>query len=215
MTTDIKGQVQAFRMRLTKLDTNGVPTPAADMMYVTSSLVSIKTSPVYKDGADLQQENGEGVTCVDYQGPPTFRHVTIEVAICTPDPYLMDFLGSCTVLTDGDAVGAAYPALGQLDTRPIGLEWWTKRVDDGQIADAFPYAWWLAPRIRNLRIGNKDFGNGVVLPTFTGQMFENPNWYDGPLNNWPVASDRVLQWVPCVSADVPAAATDPFDVATS
>ena len=214
-TTDPLGQVQAFRMRLTKLDSNGVPTPGAGKMYVTSSLVTLSTTPVYKEGTEIEQENGAGEVCVYFTGDPTFKKVQGEITICTPDPRLMEFLGGCAVLTDGNALGFAYPPLGTLTPTPISVELWTKRVDDGVVDDEFPYGWWVLPRVKNLRIGAAEFGNMAVLPKFTFNAYENANWYDGPLNNFPVASDRVLQMVPCVAADVPAASSSALTVAAS
>lgn len=215
MANDALGQVQAFRMRLTKLDDNGVPTPGVGKSYVTSALTTLSTNPQFKEATEIEEENGAGELCVQFTGDPTFKKVTGELTICTPDPYLMDFLGGCVVLTDGAAVGFGYPSLGVHRPTPISIELWTKRVDDGQLDDDFPYGWWVLPRVRNLRPGSKTFGNNAIMPTFSFDAYENPNWHDGPLNNWPVASDRVIQMIPCVGTDVPSASTSLVTVAAS
>ena len=215
MANDGLPQVQAFRAAFTMLDSNGVPTPGAGKRYVTKSLVTLDTTPVYKEPTEIEEENGEGEVCVQFTGKPTFKKVQGKLVVCTPDPYLMQFLGGCTVLTDGAAVGFGYPALGTLDPTPIGIELWTKRVEDGVLDDDFPYGWWVAPRCTNMRLGAKKFGNNAIMPEFTFDMFENPHWHDGPLNNWPVAADRVLQMIPCVAADVPASSTSLVTVAAS
>lgn len=204
MANDAKPQVQAFRTRITKLDANGVPTPGASKVYVSSALVTLTTNPVYVDGDEFEDKNGEGLICVSYKGPDTFKRVDWEMTVCTPDPYLLEMLSGGSVLTDGAAVGFAYPALGIMAPTPISIEVWTKRVDDGVLDPALPYAWWVLPWVDSMRLGSKTFGNNSIQPTVSGRAFENANWFDGPTNNWDPASDRVLQYIPCSASDVPA-----------
>jgi hypothetical protein len=206
-TNDCAGQVQAIRMRVTKLDSNGVPTPGAQKMYVTSALVVATLTPVYEDGTSIEEMNGEGVLCVTYYGPSSFKRVDVSLQICTPDPELLEMLTGGTRLTDdpSGAVGYAVPAIGVVEPTPVSVEIWAKRVEDGQLVDVNPYSWWVLPRVRNLRLEEAELGNSAFMPTVTGQAFENANWYDGPLNDWPVASDRAMQWMPCGAAQVPSA----------
>lgn len=205
MANDALGQLQAFRTRVTKLNANGVPSNGANKSYTSSALVSLQTTPVYVDGEDFQEKNGEGIVCVDFQGPDTFRRIDWTLTLCTPDAYLMELLSGGAVLTDGAATGFAYPSLGRIDPTNVSIEVWTKRVNEGNLDDDFPYAWWVLPRAKSMRLGQKTFGNNVVQPQISGKATENANWFDGPFQNWPVASDRVLQWIPCTADDVPAA----------
>jgi len=216
MANDALGQIQAFRTRVTKLNANGVPSNGADKSYVSNALVTLSTSPVYVDGEDFQEKNGEGVVCVNFQGPSTFRRIDWTLTICTPDAYLMEMLTGGTVLSDGDAVGYAYPATGVLNPTNISIEVWTKRVNSaGNLDDDLPYAWWVLPRCKDMRSGSKEFGNNSIKPQISGQATENLNWFDGPTNDWPVSSDRVLQYMPCVLANVPDASTAYVTVAAS
>jgi hypothetical protein len=203
MANDALPQVQAFRTRITKLDTNGVPTPGANNMYVTSALITLTTTPVYVDGDEFEEKNGGGTICVSFKGDDTFKRLDWELTVCTPDPYLLEMLTGGAVLTDGDAVGFAYPNLGPITPTPISIEMWTKRVNEGVLDPAFPYAWWVLPWSTSMRFGNKTFGNNALLPVIQGRAFENDNWYDGPTNDWPVASTAPLQYIPCTAADVP------------
>lgn len=215
MANDGLPQVQAFRVRITQLNANGVPSNGPGRQYVSGSLVTLQTTPVYVDGEDFQEKNGEGIVCVDFQGPATFRRVDWTMTLCTPDPYLLAILTGGAALTSGAAVGFAYPPLGIIDPTNVSIEFWTKRVNEGNLDDAFPYAWWVLPRCKDMRLGQKSFGNNAVMATVAGKATENANWFDGPSNTWDVASDRVTQYMPCVAADVPAASLSYVTVAAS
>lgn len=212
---DALGQVQAFRIRVSKLNANGVPSNGANKTYVSNSVVVLNTTPVYTDGVDIQDRNGEGIVCVSFQGPDTFRRIDWDLTICTPDANLLEMLTGGKVLTSGGQTGFAYPVMGTSDPTNISIELWTKRVNDGSLDDTYPYARWVLGRCKNMRMGKKVFGNQSVQPMVSGKAYDNPNWFDGPLNDWRVASDRVLQWMPVLTSDVPAASLTYGTVAAS
>lgn len=214
---DCLPQVQACRIRVANLEPNGVPDPGADNLYTSDALVELTATPVYEDGTNIRQKNACGTVCLDYSGDDSFVRYDIALTICTQDPRLMSMLGGGDVITDvvnGETVrGYAGPAIGALSGNGVSLELWAVRVDDGQKHAEFPYAWHVYPKVTNLREGVRTFSDGSQLPQFTGRAFENPNWFDGPTNDWPAASDRAHQWFP--TAVLPTATCGPVALAVS
>lgn len=204
MADECLPQVQACAIRVSQLDPNGVPTPGANNLIVSSALTELTYTPVFQDGIEITQPNACGDLCIDYKGPPRKRRIDVALTICTHDPYLLSFLDGGDVLTDGAAKGYAAAPIGVLDeTRLLSIEVWAKRINDGILDPDFPYAWWAFPLIKNLREGAGTFtATGAKLPTFTGEGYENVNWFDGPLNDWPATSDRTHQWIPTTTLPV-------------
>lgn len=198
---DCLPQVHACAMRVTDLDTNGVPLPGPDHIYVTDALTTLTFTPEIADGDEIEEKNACGAICVSYVGDPSFKFLGIELELCTPDPYLEAMLGRGNVLeVPGRPAGYAYPPLGELSSAVLGgavsIELWAKRVLDGELDPDYPYAWWAIPKITKLRPAGREFAAAAQKPTFSGNAYENTNWFDGPLNDWPTSSDRVAQWVP-------------------
>ncbi len=189
-------QVQACALRVTILEPSGVPLPGAGNVYTTDTLTELTATPVYEDADELTEKNACGTVCVNFTGDDSLKRADVALTICTHDPYLLAMLSDGDVLTDSGLHGFAMPPIGPLTGAGVSLELWSKRIDDGDLHDEFPYAWWVLPRVKNLRMGARTFSNGTALPQFTGRAGENPNWFDGPLNDWPVASDRIIQWFP-------------------
>lgn len=203
---DVLPQIQADAIRIAKLDPSGVPLPGAGNLYVTDALTVLTLKPVYLDGTEITEANASGKLCLDYRGDDSFRRVDVEIEVCEPDPYLEHLLSGAALLDLGGDVppGSAAPAIGPLTANAVSIEVWAKRINDGDLDADYPYAWWALPKIRNLRTGDKKLANEANKPTFTGQGLQNPNWYDGPNNDWPSASDRAWQWVPTTAATIPA-----------
>lgn len=194
---DCLAQLQACAVRVARLDGAGVPDPGADSLYVSDALIQLVANPVYEAGDEFTQKNACGNLCLNFKDQDKLRRVDVTLQLCTPDPELSELLSGGVVLTDGAAVGYGAPRIGVSST-PNGasIELWTKRVDtDGNLDDVFPYAWWVFPKV-HLRPDSRTFENNPVNNQFTGFATENPNWFDGPVNDWPVASDRVFQWIP-------------------
>lgn len=198
-------QIHGEMLRLAKLDTNGVPLPGAGNLYVTDALVRLSLDTEVTEGDEIEVKNAKGQVCLAHTGDDSLKWGNIEIEICTHDPYLIDFLTMFAgdVLTDGDARGYAAPPIGPITGTGISMEVWAKRIDDGNLDVDYPYAWHVLPWVRKLRQGGpRVFENAASNPVFVGKAYENPHWSDGPLNDWPVASDRWHQWIETTTVPV-------------
>lgn len=204
MANDCLPSIQACALRVARLDPNGVPTPGIDNLYVTDTMVTLTAEPQYLDGAEFEVQNACGDLVVNFLDVPRLKRVNITLNISAPDPELSELMAGGSVLTDGAAVGwEAPPLLTRIQPYGVSLELWTKRLaDDGDLDATFPYFHWVFPRTK-LRIGAKNFQNGPMDNPFSGFAIENPNWYDGPLGDWPVSSDRVFAYLPVAATDLP------------
>ena len=196
--TDCRPQVQACAIRVSRLDSNGVPSPGASNLIVSDALVSMGISAVYTDGDEIEDKNACGDVGVNFRGNDSFKRLDVTLQIITPDPFLQEMLSGGVVLDPGGGAPQGYgmPPIGAVSGNGVSVELWANRIDDGDLDLNYPYAWYAYPKIRNLRIGDYSHENGSLQPVFSGQAVENANWYDGPLNDWPADSDRVAQWVP-------------------
>lgn len=208
---------QAFvcRTRVSRLDDDGSPLSGAGNAYVTAALAKLTISPQYEDGDEITEKDGCGTVAVNIQAAPTYKRNDITLDLLSPDPYLHAILvpGS-EQLTDGLAIGWAAPPLGAL-TGAVSLEFWAQRIDNGKQSLFFPWAWFALPFVQNIKLGDKELANSAQHSLITGQAVENANWGDGPNNDWPVASDRSWQWIPCGNGDIPDAQCGPVAVLAS
>jgi hypothetical protein len=102
MTYDGAGSLFALGLRLTKLDATGTPLTGAGNVYTTESLVSINFGLAYSEPNAVEFKNGQGITCVYYTPPRTLLNGTLdELKVCTPDPYITEFLIGGEVITTG------------------------------------------------------------------------------------------------------------------
>ncbi len=209
MPDDCLGQIQACAIRVAKLEpASGVPLPGAGNLIVSDALTEMTYETTYEDGTDIFERNACGNACMDYRGPDIKRRLQISLTLCTHDPYLMAFLsGGDTIDNDEGGTGFAAPPTGAIERQPISIELWAKRIKDGDLDIDGPYAWWVFPKVMNLREGQSKFANELKKPMFTGQGYENVNWYDGPLNDWPATSDRTHQFLPWATIPTPVCGT--------
>lgn len=210
---DCLPQVHICALRVAELDANGVPTPGMDTLITVDSIVELTVTPVVREGQTITELGGQGTPCIDYQGDDSIVRADIAITVCDNNPHVLRALGRGTVLTDAGVNGYAWPSLGPVPADRVSIEYWAKRIEDGDLANENPYAWWVLPKVTNLRQGPITANNGAQRPTFTGRAFENPNWFDGPLNDWPVESDRFLQWFPV--PELPVVSCEPTDIVPS
>lgn len=205
--SDCFPQVHICAMRVAELDPDGVPTPGAGMLLTVDTVVEIQVTPNFTEGDVIEEKNGCGVVKVNYEGPATLKRYDLQITDLSRSPFLGAALARGEVLTDAGVHGFAAPALGPTSEDGVSIEFWAKRIDDGALAAVNPYAWWVFPKVTNLRENAFTKNAQADKPVFVGRAFENANWFDGPLNDWPVTSDRAYQWFPTPS--LPTVACDP------
>ena len=161
---DCRPQIQACAIRVARLDSNGVPSPGADNLYVSDALVSLGVSPVYTDGDEIEDKTACGAVGVNFRGDDSLKRADVSIQIITPDPYLSEMLSGGKVLDPGGgaAVGWAAPPIGTITGNGVSIEVWTRRIDDGDLDLNYPYGWWVYPKVRNLRIGDWSHENGSL-----------------------------------------------------
>lgn len=202
-------QLFCCRIRVGALNADGSPQAGAGHVYVSDALAKATLTPVYDAGDEVKEKNACGATFIDVLADPTLVRADLALDFLTPDPYLHAILLSQGTLLSpaSGGVGFAYPPVGQVTGNGVSLELFTQRMVDGAISTVNPYALWALPRVRSLQIGARDFSNGAQHSLISGQCNENPNWFDGPANEFDAASDRIAQWIPVDT--LPAAACGP------
>lgn len=201
MADDCLPQIHVCAVRVADLDANGVPTPGAGHLYVTNALATATLKPVYRDGTEIEEATACDELAVSYQGPPSYKWDELELEFLKHEPQLEAMLSRGTVLDLGGGApkGYAGPRVGVIGGHGLSIEFWAKRINGPDLDPDFPYAWWALPKVKNLKRGDSEKGNSASKPKFSGIAVENPNWFDGPLNDWPAGSDRSVQWVPTTS----------------
>jgi hypothetical protein len=199
MAYDSPGSLQLVRLRIARLNTDGSPMVGTKNAYVTDQMIKLTPSPQYTDGDTFSQPNGAGANCIDYKDDDTLQRVDVTLEICTPDPEFTQLLMGGVLLTDPDEVGGpttvgyAMPALGKLPDRPISIEAWTKAVAGGAQVGTLPYHRFVFPRTRSWRLGDRELSNTILATSFTGQAVENPNFGNGPFDDWQFTNtERVM-----------------------
>jgi hypothetical protein len=203
-------QLFACAMRVTQLDANGLMLVGANNMYTSAAFTQNQVTPVYEDGDEFKQKNACGTIAYDVKAPPSYVRTDLQITLTTPDPQLMQLLGGgpvINIVADG-RVGGSAPSIGpvnQANQNGVSIEFWAKMYRNNSLAADWPYAWWVFPKVTNLKIGQFNQENGPNLPVISGEAYENTNWYNGPLNDWPVANTptQSWQWIPSRTIPTP------------
>ncbi len=197
MAQDYAASVQGAVMRVTRLNSDGTLATGASSCYVTEAFMRVSFTPEYEEGDEVVEKNAQGAVCIAYKAPDTLKNVSIELAICEPDPELTQLLVGGTLLsTAGTVMGYASPSVG-VDAQPDGvaIEVWSFAVQEGKRANANPYFWWIFPFVKVVPSGDRVIENGALANAFEGIGLGNSGFGNGPgATPWPYISDRPYQY---------------------
>lgn len=195
MATVCLKTLQLCRLRIARLEPNGVPDPGAGNLYVTDQQISLTLGLEISEGDDFEQKTGCGDICFSYKDRDRVKGLNLQLSLCTADPELTELLIGGDLITDGgDTIGYALPEVGTTgNPYGVSLEAWTKNISGSSLDPDYPYVRWVMGKTF-WTPSDKTFENGPIVHNFTGKGEENVNFHDGPANDWPYTSDRLYQY---------------------
>lgn len=201
-TQDYAASIQGVSVRITRLDAAGNLGTNPGDSYTTSAFMRLSFTPEYEQGDEIVEKSANGVICVSYRAPDTLKRVTMELAICEPDPELTQLVSGGLLLRknvgtfaapDRKSIGWAAPGVGD-DPAGLGvaIECWSFAVADGKRASTLPYFHWVFPYARLRQSGDRVIENGMIATTFEGYALGNSTFGSGPDERWefPTATER-------------------------
>lgn len=175
----------ACAIRVARLDTNGVPLPGANSLYVADTLISVVETTEVEAGTIIRIPDGCGGFCATKKTKDKVSGMTLDIELCQHDAELLEMLLGGTLITIlGDTVGHLKPAYNS-DPPPVSMEFWAESItESGQDLADNPYIQFGYPWVE-WTPGNKthDDQNLTRYPLH-GVVSQNVNFYNGPGNDW-------------------------------
>jgi hypothetical protein len=106
-TQNYAASVQGAAIRVTRLNADGTLGTGELDSYTTSAFMRMSFTPEYEDGEEITEKAADGTVCVSYKAPDRLKRVTMEVAICEPDPELSALLAGGVLLTRNQSTATA------------------------------------------------------------------------------------------------------------
>jgi hypothetical protein len=201
-TQDYAASVQGVAIRVTRLGPTGALLTGPVDSYTMQSFIRVSFTPEYEAGDEITEKAADGTICVTFQAPDTLKRVTMEIAICEPDPEFTALVSGGVLLTrqgtpgndaTAKSVGWASGQVGEDPSRDgVAVEVWSYAVQNGKRANSNPYFHWIFPYVKVRQSGDRVVENGLLANTFEGFGLGNINFGVGPDGRWewPSASDR-------------------------
>ncbi len=201
-TQEYAASIQGVSIRVTRLDAAGNLMGGAGDSYTTSAFMRVSFTPEYEEGDEITEKGANGVVCVTYKAPDTLKRITMELAICEPDPELSALISGGLLLRKNlgtaqdpnhKSVGWAAPGVGDDPAgNGVAIEVWSHAVKDGKKAGVLPYFHWVFPFVKMRQSGDRVIENGLMANTFEGYGLGNANFKSGLDGRWefPIAAER-------------------------
>ena len=201
-TQEYAASIQGVSIRVTRLDAAGNLMTGDMDSYTTSAFMRASFTPEYEEGDEITEKGANGVVCVTYKAPDTLKRITMELAICEPDPELSALISGGLLLRknlgtaddpDHKSIGWAAPGVGDDPAgNGVALEVWSHAIKDGKKAAVLPYFHWVFPYVKLRQSGDRVIENGLLANTFEGHGLGNANFKSGVDGRWefPVAAER-------------------------
>jgi hypothetical protein len=201
-TQDYAASIQGVSIRVTRLDEYGNLLNEPGDSYTTSAFMRISFTPEYEAGDEITEKSANGSICVTYKSPDTLKRITMELAICEPDPELTNLISGGLLLRknlgtfatpDHKSIGWASPGVGDDPAaNGVAIEAWSWAIKDGKKAADLPYFHWVFPYAKLRQSGDRVIENGMLATTFEGYGLGNIEFGDGIDGRWefPTAAER-------------------------
>lgn len=95
---DYASSIQGAGARVTRLAADGSLASGPKASYYMTSFMRVSFTPEFEEGEDITEKDATGNICVSYKTNDTLKRITLELAICDPDPEFTELLAGGTLL---------------------------------------------------------------------------------------------------------------------
>jgi hypothetical protein len=189
------GLINACRIRLTRLNSDGTVADQPNNSYVSDALVQMVVTPVEVAAVEKSVLNGCGCECLGHTTPAYIKRFDATIDLCVWDPQLMEMLTGADLVLNGseDPIGWMYAYAAQCGDQVIpavAVETWSTRKIGGATVTPGQYEQILIPGL-NFTLAPYTLGADFAVPSFVGTGFANTEWGEGPYGDQPQADNGI------------------------
>jgi hypothetical protein len=184
------GSIKVAVVRAARLDASCTPVSGATNGAASKAIVRLQAAAENEAGQEYQQKNGSGDILISVKDEDRLKRMNLQLELATRDFELIELLTGATAISSGASggtIGISRRGVGSAAPSPVSLEIWTKvATSAGSCATAGSAQWFrnVYPKVV-FSMGDSEFGDSVAMVMLTGIAEANPNWGDGPFNDWP------------------------------
>lgn len=172
------------RVRVTLLDSCGVPDESACSTVSTKGIVTVEQTYEWEDREEFFQKNGDGEYCAQETTAPILKWINVALTFCNVDPEMVNIMTqSPLVLNDADEPVATgfRTRQGSAASVNFALEGWNRVAGQNACDGSDPYylynLWpWLVEGV----MGDLTYENGLANFVVNARTKGGSGWGVGP-----------------------------------
>lgn len=172
------------RVRVTQLDSCGLPVTGSCSTVVSDGIISVEMTKEYEDREEFFVKNGDGQFCVRETNPPILKWINLAITLCNVDPEMASIMSAEPIVYDDasspNAIGFSTQE-GSAALSYFALEGWTRLSGLSVPCTGGPeYGYFLWPFVKEGTIGDMTLENGVANFVINARTSGNSSWGTGP-----------------------------------
>lgn len=173
-------------MRVTRLDSCGVPAWGDKTTAATEGFVSVAVTANYDDGDEISVTNANGRKCVQKDAESELTNLSIDAVFCEVDPELYTAWTGMPPIIDpatGDTIGFKINRGVRPNDVRNALEVWSNAQGTAPCADdgGVPFGYLLWPFMSGAKVSDYTIENNAVTFTVSGAITKDGSgWGFGP-----------------------------------
>lgn len=187
--------VNGLALRVTKINSCGLPQEGPAAYLVTEGFVSVRYAPVMREAQDQEQTNAAGRVCVKERTPAELKYYDMMVTLCNVNPELYSLVTGFPLILDHNDNPIGYDDKSLVDANyGVALETWTggRSDDDCPVpttdsifsvgSSGKSYGYFLMGGTEWQQDGDITIENGVSTFGLRGRSVLMTQWGRGPWN---------------------------------
>ncbi len=184
-------------IRVSRLGPDCAPVAGVNNAVVTSAVVKLIGTPQYDAGQEYTLKNGCGNTVVELREVDKLKSMNLDVELALRDMELIELMTGAQLYLNADTptphvIGMSRRGVGAAAPASVSVEIWTRAIsltgDCTPGVSAVPQWWRIIYPKATFTLDTATFENSVGVITLKGFASANPQWGNGPFNDYPAAT---------------------------